>query len=597
MLPDAGANIIITHGHDADHQLLFTLKVGRQPAEIDQLARLFAGQHLRFHRQMTCEDLIDPPLQLGGLGILQRTGEMIIAFGLVRIQMRTERTPAPEHAHHRLVQHMLRRMHKRIVFLAHRNSFSSKVLETVPPYPIPPPETIRTRTRPPSLEIPQCSPYAGTPNIRMIMQKKDLFPEDGIPACELREPERPIDAPYAVDIPAVPTALGALDAASRAEFWAALALSHTDGLGARSRKRLLDAFGSAFEAVRRVGDWREAGLREDLIREFRSEKWREPARKEWDATRKLAGTVLLWTDARYPALLRELPDAPIRLYCQGDMSLLGNPCVSIVGTRTCSREGIRAAQAVASGLAASGVTVVSGLAVGIDKQAHLAALDLPGGTIAVLGAGPDVCYPKENDELRQSIIQRGLLVSEYAPGTLPDPRHFPIRNRIISGLSLGVVVVEAALRSGSLITARLALEQNRTVYAVPGGIGSKYAEGCQKLIRDGAQPIFSFSDILSDLSAQLKTRLPQPDPAPRPYSVADPLDFPLPAPAAPPPLRQPDRSTLEGRILTLLAQTPRAIDDVCQALGCDPGEAGSTLIILEVRGLIRQRPDLRYALT
>ena len=165
------------------------------------------------------------------------------------------------------------------------------------------------------------------------------------------------------------------------------------------------------------------------------------------------------------------------------MSLLGNPCVSIVGTRTCSREGIRAAQAIASGLAASGITVVSGLAIGIDKQAHLAALDLPGGTIAVLGAGPDVCYPKENDGLRRSIIQRGLLISEYAPGTLPDPRHFPIRNRIISGLSLGVVVVEAALRSGSLITARLALEQNRAVYAVPGGIGSKYAEGCQKLIR------------------------------------------------------------------------------------------------------------------
>ena len=424
------------------------------------------------------------------------------------------------------------------------------------------------------------------------MRKTDLFPENDSPGCELREPERPIDAPYAVDIPAVPTALGALDAASRAEFWAALALSHTDGLGARSRKRLLDAFGSAFEAVRRANDWREAGLREDLIREFRSEKWREPARKEWDATRKLTGTVLLWTDSRYPALLKELPDAPIRLYCQGDMSLLGNPCVSIVGTRTCSREGIRAAQAIASGLAASGITVVSGLAIGIDKQAHLAALDLPGGTIAVLGAGSDVCYPKENDGLRRSIIQRGLLISEYAPGTLPDPRHFPIRNRIISGLSLGVVVVEAALRSGSLITARLALEQNRAVYAVPGGIGSKYAEGCQKLIRDGAQPIFSFSDILSDLSAQLKTLLPQPDSAPRPYSLDVPQEPFQSAPAAPPPLRQPDRSTLEGRILTLLAQSPRAIDDVCQSLGCDPGEAGSTLIILEVRGLIRQRPDL-----
>ncbi|MFQ9866643.1 MAG: DNA-processing protein DprA [Bilophila wadsworthia] len=291
-----------------------------------------------------------------------------------------------------------------------------------------------------------------------------------------------------------------------------------------------------------------------------------------------------------------MPDAPIRLYCQGDMSLLGNPCVSIVGTRTCSREGIRAAQAIASGLAASGITVVSGLAIGIDKQAHLAALDLPGGTIAVLGAGSDVCYPKENDGLRRSIIQRGLLISEYAPGTLPDPRHFPIRNRIISGLSLGVVVVEAALRSGSLITARLAL--GRTAPSTPCPAAS--ARNMPKVARSSSVMARSrsfFSDILSDLSAQLKTLLPQPDSAPRPYSLDVPQEPFQSAPAAPPPLRQPDRSTLEGRILTLLAQSPRAIDDVCQSLGCDPGEAGSTLIILEVRGLIRQRPDLRYALT
>lgn len=424
-----------------------------------------------------------------------------------------------------------------------------------------------------------------------------LFPEKEEPLRELREPETPPDAAYAVDIPPVPTALGALDAASRAEFWAALALSHTTGLGPRGRKRLLDAFGSALEAVRQTGEWRNAGIREDVVLAFRSERWREPARKEWDAARKLAGTVLLWTDDRYPALLRELPDAPIRLYCRGDLSLLGNPCVAIVGTRACSRDGVRAAQAIAAGLAASGVTVVSGLAVGIDRQAHLAALPLPGGTIAVLGAGPDVCYPKENNELRQSIIDGGLLVSEYAPGTLPDPRHFPIRNRIISGLSLGVVVVEAATRSGSLITARLALEQNRSVYAVPGGIGSKHAEGCQKLIRDGAQPVFSFSDILSDLSAPLRDRLRQPSPQP----VRSAAPVPPQDPAAPPPLKtregRPSPATLEGGILTLLAQQPSAVDDLCQALAREPGEVGSTLIILEVRGLIRQRPDLRYALT
>ena len=141
-----------------------------------------------------------------------------------------------------------------------------------------------------------------------------LFPEEEEPLRELREPETPPDAAYAVDIPPVPTALGALDAASRAEFWAALALSHTVGLGPRGRKRLLDAFGSALEAVRGTDAWRGTGIREEVVSAFRSERWREPARKEWDAARRLAGTVLLWTDKRYPALLRELPDAPIRLY-------------------------------------------------------------------------------------------------------------------------------------------------------------------------------------------------------------------------------------------------------------------------------------------
>ncbi|HIW79054.1 MAG TPA: DNA-processing protein DprA [Candidatus Bilophila faecipullorum] len=420
--------------------------------------------------------------------------------------------------------------------------------------------------------------------------------------CQLREPETPPLVPFARDIPAVPTALGALDAAERAEFWAALALTHTHGLGPRSRKRLLDVFGSALGAVRGVARWAEAGIREAAIREFRSEAWRESAKKEWEAARRLTGSLLLWTDDRYPRLLRELPDAPVRLYCRGDLSLLGNPCVSIVGTRLCSREGVRAAQTIASGLAASGITVVSGLAVGIDKQAHLAALPLPGGTIAVLGAGPDVCYPKENNALREAIIEKGLLVSEYAPGTLPDSRHFPIRNRIISGLSLGVVVVEAALRSGSLITARLALEQNRSVYAVPGLIDAKRAEGCRKLIRDGAQPIFSFTDILEDLRPQLQGRVPRgPETAPpvAPLSPAPAGPAPergQPLPASPTTPAPSPAGPLESRLLTLLAQSPLSVDEACRALGCPSGEAGSLLIILEVRGLIRQRPDLRYTL-
>ena len=308
--------------------------------------------------------------------------------------------------------------------------------------------------------------------------------------------------------------------------------------------------------------------------------------------------VMTIQDAQYPARLRTIDDPPIVLYYKGIFPAIDtSPVIAMVGTRKASAYGLMQAKRLGYQVAKCGGMVVSGGAEGIDTMCLTGALSANRPVIAVLGCGVDVVYPASNRTLFEDIAFHGCLISEYPPQTPALGSHFPVRNRIISGLSLGVVVVEAALRSGSLITARLALEQNRAVYAVPGGIGSKYAEGCQKLIRDGAQPIFSFSDILSDLSAQLKTLLPQPDSAPRPYSLDVPQEPFQPAPAAPPPLRQPDRSTLEGRILTLLAQSPRAIDDVCQSLGCDPGEAGSTLIILEVRGLIRQRPDLRYALT
>ncbi len=354
--------------------------------------------------------------------------------------------------------------------------------------------------------------------------------------CQLREPETPPLVPFARDIPAVPTALGALDAAERAEFWAALALTHTHGLGPRSRKRLLDVFGSALGAVRGVARWAEAGIREAAIREFRSEAWRESAKKEWEAARRLTGSLLLWTDDRYPRLLRELPDAPVRLYCRGDLSLLGNPCVSIVGTRLCSREGVRAAQTIASGLAASGITVVSGLAVGIDKQAHLAALPLPGGTIAVLGAGPDVCYPKENNALREAIIEKGLLVSEYAPGTLPDSRHFPIRNRIISGLSLGVLAVECRKKSGTMLTMNHAMEQDRDIFAVPGPLDAPLSEGTNYLIQQGAKLVTSGRDILEEYWDRFPAKLSPGEP----LSPAAPF-HPSIGPASPEGWRPPPR--------------------------------------------------------
>ncbi len=404
--------------------------------------------------------------------------------------------------------------------------------------------------------------------------------------------------PHAEAIPPIPTALGALDAAKRAEFWAALALIHTRGLGARRCKRLLETFGSAFAAIQHHEDWSRAGVNEACSRSLASGNWRKTARTEWNAARTLRGSILLWTDPRYPARLKEIPDAPVRLYCQGDMSLLENPCIGIVGTRNCSETGIRSAAAFATALAASGLTVVSGLALGIDRQAHLAAVDLPGSTIAVLGAGLDVNYPSSNADLRRKIAKSGLLLSEYAPGTQPEARFFPVRNRIISGLSLGVLVVEAAIRSGSLITARLAVEQNRSVYAIAGGIGDKFAAGCQELIRQGAQPVFSSTDILSDLEPQLRTSARR-----NPISFEAGLQPRSEKPVHPPQTKQQsqpcdtEKNEISRRILELLGQgEARHVDDCCQILGLKAEEASPVLVMMEVRGLVRRLPDMRYTL-
>lgn len=320
------------------------------------------------------------------------------------------------------------------------------------------------------------------------------------------------------------SALAGLSSADRQEYWAALALRNLKGLGARSIRRLLFYFGGAFAAVQAVDKWREAGVSPERGRGLRQAEWRAKARPEWESSRDLAGQIILWTSPLYPALLRQLPDAPALLYVRGDLELLQRPCVALVGSRACSRKAAARIGEIAAELAASGITVVSGLARGIDAAAHRAALGQPGSTIAVMGAGLDVVYPPEHLELYRQLGQIGLLISEFPPGTPPDGRHFPVRNRIISGLSLGVMVGEAAIRSGSLVTARLALEQNRSVYVLsdPGevesaegsfdqaasqdleqGLGLEQS-GCALLRADGAKPCCSGSDILLDLLPQLE---------------------------------------------------------------------------------------------
>ena len=200
-------------------------------------------------------------------------------------------------------------------------------------------------------------------------------------------------------------------------------------------------------------------------------------------------------DERYPALLKDIHDPPSQLYCIGDLSLLSMQCVAVVGTRRCSPYGRWAAGEIARAVAGSGTCVVSGMASGIDSAAHKGALDAGGKTIAVFGTGVDICFPASNAGLYERIAESGLIVSEYEPGEGPMAWHFPARNRIISGLSRATIVVEGAIKSGSMITASLALEQGRDVFAVPGNINQPNSRGVNKLIADGASPIMDLGEL------------------------------------------------------------------------------------------------------
>jgi DNA processing protein len=327
-----------------------------------------------------------------------------------------------------------------------------------------------------------------------------------------------MDGKIPLDPGAASTALERLDGQARSEYWAALALRRSKGLGRRSVCALLRHFGSACKAMHSVPQWREAGVPPARGAGLAGSDWRRDARPEWEDSRDLDGHILLWPDPRYPALLRELPDAPSLLYARGNLDLLNNPCLAVVGARACSPKNLHLAHDIARELSACGLTVVSGMARGIDQAAHTGAMREKGRSIAVLGTGLDVIYPPRHKDLYETLAGDGLLLSEFPPGSLPEKPNFPIRNRIISGLSLGVLVVEAGGRSGSLITARQALEQNRAVYAVPAAAHAvpgwerepaklfPAADGCSGLLEQGALPVLCAADILADLFPQLLDR-------------------------------------------------------------------------------------------
>lgn len=286
----------------------------------------------------------------------------------------------------------------------------------------------------------------------------------------------------------------------------------------------------------------------------------------WDAAENQA--ILTLDDPRYPAILREIADPPLLLYVIGRPAVLAGPALAIVGSRNATAQGVANARAFAQALSATGLTIVSGMALGIDTAAHDGALQAAGSTVAVIGTGADLVYPPRNEALARRIAAAGCIVSEYALGTPPLPENFPRRNRIISGLCRGVLVVEAAKRSGSLITAHVANDQGRDVFAIPGSIHAPLSKGCHKLIKEGAKLVESAADILQELGMAAS---PAPGPAP------------TPAPG-------PDDAGQHGALLHALGHDPVSAERLLALTGTPPSALSSQLLALELAGHVERLP-------
>jgi DNA processing protein len=368
------------------------------------------------------------------------------------------------------------------------------------------------------------------------------------------------------------------------EYRAALALRHSKWLGPRTWRAIAEHFDSLVEAARNCRSWHALGLANKRQADaFAARSWKEEADKEYEAARRNNARIILITEGRFPELLRQIPDPPLYLYYKGDAKLLHNPCVGIVGARKCSSYGLEAAMKIGMELSRYGVTIVSGFASGIDRQVHLAGVSGVGSSIAVLGTGLDVIYPQTNRDVWRTLESKGLILTEYGYGVGPEAGHFPVRNRIISGLSLGVLVAEAAGKSGSLITANHALEQGREVFALPGPVGKPTFTGCHALIRQGGCLVSSAGDIVQELRYVLGPEALTEDISGAGISDIGPDGNPLNEP--------------ELKIADALADGERLhIDQLGRLVSLKSGEVSRLLLELELKGLVRQWPGMYYSL-
>ena len=361
-----------------------------------------------------------------------------------------------------------------------------------------------------------------------------------------------------------------------------LALTLTPGLASRLCARLLKQFGSpegAFRASRVALE--SCHIPGETVEAILKKKAFPRAEKELAGIRKIAGCSLLnWTEPEYPQALLQIYDPPVLLYLRGDAQVLSMPSLSIVGTRKPTVYGTQMAQRLGRDLTARGLVIISGLARGIDAIAHQGAMEAHGRAIGVLGTGIDVCYPKENKKLYEKVLERGAIISEFPLRTHPAPENFPIRNRIVAGMPLGVIVVEGAQYSGSLITARLAMEFGREVFGVPGNATQPVSFAPNQLIKQGAKLVTGAEDVIEELPTPVRAVLVQ---AEQPEAEQRNL------------LAAAGLNGSEKKLYELLtADDPVHIDDIVERSGLNSSDVLATLFNLEMKGIVRQLPGKQF---
>lgn len=342
------------------------------------------------------------------------------------------------------------------------------------------------------------------------------------------------------------------------------------GIGSARMRLILDAFGdarSAWEASPEL--LQSAGITPKVLDTLLKVRASVSLDLVWERIQAQGINVLTWDDAEYPARLTEVPQPPPVLYLRGELAPADDFSVAVVGTRRVTPYGKQVAEEIAAHLARSGVTVVSGLARGVDALAHRAAIQAGGRTLAVLGCGVDRIYPPENRQLAEQICQHGAMLSDYAPGTAPDAANFPPRNRIISGLSRAIVVVEAGQSSGALITAAFAAEQGREVFAVPGNIYAPQSIGANLLIEQGARPYLSCAKLLDilNLTQAVEQGIAR---------VALPSD------------------AVEAQLYAALSNEPLHVDEIRQQTELPIEQVSAALVMMELKGLVRQVGGMQY---